>query len=66
MITTPIIRFDENKKEHRKDFFRLLETNCLGKCKNRYTLEGNYGSITGLMMEKIARYYINKEFNKKG
>lgn len=64
MITTPVIRFDENIKEHREDFYTFLNTNCFGKCKNRYTLEGNFGSISGLMMERVAKYYINKEFNK--
>jgi hypothetical protein len=63
MEVTPIIRFDVNNPEHRKDFVSFRETKSLGKCKNRYTLEGNYGDVVSMMTDKIINYYIHKEFS---
>ena len=62
MEVNQIIRFDVNNPEHRRDFVTFMETKCLGKCKNRYTLEGNYGDVVSMMTDRIINYYIRKEF----
>lgn len=63
MQTNQIISFDPNKVEHRKDFSILLETKSLGRCKNRYSLEGMYGDIVSMMTDRMVNYYVNKDFS---
>lgn len=62
MITSSVVQFDPSIKEHRRDYFTLYNTNCFGKLKNKYSLEGNYGSLYNMMTEKVAQYYSSKEF----
>ena len=62
MKINPVINFDVNNKEHREDFYTFTRTKCLGKLKNKYSLEGCFGDIVSMMTEKVANFYIQKEF----
>lgn len=62
MERSPIIEFDVNNSEHRKDLVTFMKTNSFSQCKNRYTLKGMYGDVLSMMKDKVLNYYINKEF----
>ena len=63
MEKNQVVSFDPNKQEHRKDYAIFIETKSLGKCKNRYSLEGMYGDLVSMMTEKMINYYVNREFS---
>lgn len=62
MNISQIISFDPSNREHREDLYTLLSTKCFGRMKNRYSLEGNYGSLYNMMVERVAEFYCKKEF----
>jgi len=66
MQTNPVIYFDENNPEHRNDFVTAIRTKSMGRCKNRYVLMGNYGSVLDMMRDKMINFYINQEYPLNG
>lgn len=62
-ITT--VTFDPANRDHRRDFFRSITERGLGRCQNRYNLEGLYGDVMSMMTDRMVRYYIEREFGKE-
>lgn len=62
MQREPVIRFNVNDPDHRRDAYYLLTQRTLSKCRNRYNLEGNYGDVVSMIADQLNRYYLDKEF----
>lgn len=58
----PVVTFDPNNLEHRHDVYLLVKHQTLSACKNKYTLQGNYGDTSSMMLDKISKYYLQREF----
>ena len=65
MIRTSVVHYDPANPDHRKDFHRVLETESFNQCKNRYALEGRYGDVLSMMLDRTVRYYAEQEFGEK-
>ena len=59
-----VVPFDATNPDHRRDFFKVLETGSFGNCQNRYELQGRYGDVLSLMMDQTVKYYVEKEFGE--
>lgn len=62
MHRTSVVSYDPANAEHRQDFYRVLETETFSWCSNRYALEGRYGDVLSMMLDRTVRYYAQQEF----
>ena len=62
MLRTSVVRYDPANLDHRRDFHRVLKTETFNWCENRYALEGRYGDVLSMMLDRTVRYYAEQEF----
>ena len=62
----PFATFDAYNKKHRIEYYKFLETNTWANCPVQFMLDAPYTELPHEINNKLVRYYLNKEFDKKG
>lgn len=57
----PVVEFDVNNVDHRKEYFNFVQHNSWGQCKYRFTTRG-YGITKGAIDRQLIEHYLRKEF----
>jgi hypothetical protein len=57
----PIVAFDVNNPQHRKDYARFLQTHSWGHCPVRYELDEVCGEMQGAIQRRLLDYYSQQD-----
>jgi hypothetical protein len=65
-MSRPLVAFDPSNKEHRRHYYRFLETSSWGGCPVRFIVPDDFGfDLITMIQRSLLQYYINKEFPKR-
>ena len=60
--TNPLVKFDANKIEHRKQYHEFFKRNAWGASGDRFILETPFMDVPTMIQNKMVSYYMSKEF----
>lgn len=66
LSSRPFATFDASNKMHRNEYYKFIETNTWSKCPVQFTIQAPYAELPHEINNKLVRYYLTKEFDKKG
>jgi len=61
----PTIRFDVRDREHRRHYVKFLRTHSWRQCPVQFYLEQGYGDVAAMIENKLAAYYLTREFHQR-
>jgi hypothetical protein len=60
----PYVVFDPDNKEHRRYYYRFVETSSWGSCPVRFVVPEDHGDLIQMIQRSLVAHYVSKEFNR--
>jgi hypothetical protein len=61
----PVVLFDVNNQEHRKDYAKFIQTGSWLHCDRHYEICTAGGHSQGIIQRQLLEYYMTQEFVAK-
>jgi len=61
----PYVVFDPDNKDHRRYYYRFVQTASWGDCPVRFVVPEDHGDLVTMIQRSLISYYVIKEFKAK-